>query len=93
VPRLCEFYPGICLTIEEKARENLSQGKKNLSQVKKNFNHSTVYILPKTPTHYKAFTNREREREREVGIKSWEHGEGDVSSYRMTLTKRDDTGN
>ena len=36
VPRLCEFYPGICLTTEEKARRNLSQGKKNLSQVKKN---------------------------------------------------------
>jgi len=26
VPRLCGFYPGICLTTEEKARENLSQG-------------------------------------------------------------------
>jgi len=26
VPRLCELYPGICLTTEEKARENLSQG-------------------------------------------------------------------
>jgi len=26
VPRLCEVYPGICLTTEEKARENLSQG-------------------------------------------------------------------
>ena len=36
VPRLYEFYPGICLTTEEKARKNLSQGKKNLSQVKKN---------------------------------------------------------
>ena len=35
VPRLCEFYPGICLTTEEKARKNLSQGKKkNLSQGK-----------------------------------------------------------
>jgi len=42
VPRLCEFYPGICLTTEEKARKNLSQVKKNLSQ-------STVYILPKHP--------------------------------------------
>ena len=42
MPRLCEFYPGICLTTEEKARKNLSQGKKNLSQ-------STVYILPKHP--------------------------------------------
>jgi len=26
VPRLCELYPGICLTTEGKARENLSQG-------------------------------------------------------------------
>ena len=26
MPRLCELYPGICLTIEEKARKNLSQG-------------------------------------------------------------------
>jgi len=25
-PRLCEVYPGICLTTEEKARENLGQG-------------------------------------------------------------------
>ena len=49
VPRLCEFYPGICLTTEEKARINLSQGKKNLSQVKKNLSQST-YILPKN-TH------------------------------------------
>jgi len=78
VPRLCEFYPGICLATEEKARKNLSQGKKNLSQVKKNFSqvkknlsqvkknlsqvkknlsHSTAYILPNTPTHYKALTN------------------------------------
>jgi len=40
--RLCEFYPGICLTTEGKARRNLSQGQENLSQ-------STVYILPKHP--------------------------------------------
>jgi hypothetical protein len=40
VPFLCEFYPGICLTTEEKAYKNLGQGKKNLSQ-------STAYILPK----------------------------------------------
>ena len=31
MPRLCEFYSGICLTTEEKARKNLSQGKKILS--------------------------------------------------------------
>jgi hypothetical protein len=36
VSHLCEFYLGICLTTEEKARKNLSQGKKNLSQGKKN---------------------------------------------------------
>jgi len=24
-PRLCELYPGICLTTEEKAQKNLSQ--------------------------------------------------------------------
>jgi hypothetical protein len=53
-PVFCEFYPGICLTTEEKARKNLSQGKKNLSQVKKNLSKGTVYILPKhihTHTH------------------------------------------
>jgi hypothetical protein len=42
VPRLCKFYPGICLTTEEKAQKNLSQGKKNLSQVKKNLSQRTV---------------------------------------------------
>jgi hypothetical protein len=56
VPRLWEFYPGICLTTEEKAQKNLSQGKKNLSQVKKNLSQSTVYILSKIPTH-KTLTN------------------------------------
>jgi len=30
--RLCELYPGICLTNEEKARKILSQDRKNLSQ-------------------------------------------------------------
>jgi hypothetical protein len=45
VPRLCEFYLGIFLTTEEKARKNLSQGKKILSQVKKNLSQSTVYIF------------------------------------------------
>ena len=32
VPRLWEFYPGICFTTEKKARKNLSQDKKNLNQ-------------------------------------------------------------
>jgi len=41
-PVFASFYPGICLTTEEKSRKNLSEGKKNLSQ-------STVYMLPKHP--------------------------------------------
>jgi hypothetical protein len=57
MPRLCEFYPGICLTKEEKARKTLSQGKKNLSQVKKNLSPSTVYILPKTPSQTHTLQN------------------------------------
>ena len=38
MPHLCEFFPDIYLTTEEKARKNFSQGKtrKNLSQGKKN---------------------------------------------------------
>jgi hypothetical protein len=30
VPRLGELYPGICLTTEEKARKNLSQGSRTI---------------------------------------------------------------
>jgi hypothetical protein len=30
VPRLCEFYLGICLTTEEEARENLTQGSRRV---------------------------------------------------------------
>ena len=30
VPRLCGFYPGICLTTKEKAREILSQGSRRV---------------------------------------------------------------
>ena len=41
VPRLCEFYPGICLTTEKKSRKNPSQGTKNLGQVKKNLSETT----------------------------------------------------
>ena len=35
----------------------LRKARKNLSQVKKDLSQSTVYILPKTPTHYKTLTN------------------------------------
>jgi hypothetical protein len=30
VPHICRFYPGICLTTEEKAQENLSQGSRRV---------------------------------------------------------------
>ena len=30
MPRVCELYPGICLTTEEKARKNLSQGSRRV---------------------------------------------------------------
>jgi hypothetical protein len=33
VPRLCELYLDICLTTEEKARKNFSQGSQRLSAV------------------------------------------------------------
>jgi hypothetical protein len=64
VPRLCEFYPGICLTTEEKARKNLSQGKKNLSQVKKTsvtvqytyYQNTHTLQNPHKHTHYKTHT-------------------------------------
>jgi hypothetical protein len=41
---LCELYPGICLTTEGKARENLSQGSRRDSKY--------THII-KTPTQYK----------------------------------------
>jgi hypothetical protein len=31
VPLLCELYPGICLTTEEKARKNLNQGSRRVA--------------------------------------------------------------
>jgi hypothetical protein len=30
VPRLCELYPGICLTTDKKAWRNLSQGSRRV---------------------------------------------------------------
>jgi hypothetical protein len=60
VPRLCEFYPGICLTAEEKARKNLSQGKKNLSQVKKNLSNKRKLKEEKTWRHEFLCPNKHR---------------------------------
>ena len=52
-PVFASFTLAFAFTTEEKARKILSQDKKNPSQVKKNLSQSTVYILPKTTTHYK----------------------------------------
>ena len=51
VPRLCELYRGICLTHEENARENLSQGSRRAPVLKytfcifkNNFQYIYIYI-------------------------------------------------
>jgi hypothetical protein len=46
VPSLCELYPGICLTTEEKARKTLSQGSRRNS---KNAHYQDTH--PYTHTH------------------------------------------
>ena len=65
VPRLCEFYPGICLKTEEKAWENLSQGKKKpVRLIKTSVNVQYTYYQnthtlqnPHKHTHYKTDTH------------------------------------
>jgi hypothetical protein len=59
VPSLYEFYPGICLTTEEKAWKNFSQGKKNLGQVKKNLSQSTVCSITCQKSKYLIYTTAE----------------------------------
>jgi hypothetical protein len=45
VPRLCGHHPGICLTAEEKAWKNLSQGSHN------------IFFLPHIALDYIAITD------------------------------------
>jgi len=47
MPRLCEVYPGICLTIEENARKNLSQCKKK--SVLSDFPTKILYVFLMSP--------------------------------------------
>ena len=47
-PRLCEFYPGICLT---KAWKNLSQGKKNSVTVQYAYYQKHPHITKPSQTH------------------------------------------
>jgi hypothetical protein len=51
LPRLYEFYRGINLTTEEKARKNLSQNKKNLSQCMENLSQIYVKLNKFRATH------------------------------------------
>jgi len=44
VPRLCDLYPGICLTTEEKARKNLSQGSRRVLAGTMNIRKHTIRI-------------------------------------------------
>ena len=55
VPRLYEFHPGICLTTDENARKNLSQGKKPPVRLRKPQSEYSIHIT-KTPTPYKTHT-------------------------------------
>jgi hypothetical protein len=43
VPRLCELYPGICLTSEEKARKNLSQGSRRML-IGKEYTEQSIHV-------------------------------------------------
>jgi hypothetical protein len=47
MPRLGELYPGICLTTEEKARKNLSQGSSTIQHKETQYStrtmNSTIY--------------------------------------------------
>jgi len=47
MPRLCELYPGICLTTEEKARKNLSQGSRRMpvGTMKTEYTEQSVQII------------------------------------------------
>ena len=46
VPHLCKLYPGICLTAEEKARKNLSQGSQRVPAGTKKTEYTEQNIQP-----------------------------------------------
>ena len=47
MPHLCELYPGICLTTEEKAQKNLSQGSQRVPDgtMKTEYTEQLQYML------------------------------------------------
>jgi hypothetical protein len=52
VSRLGELYPGICLTSEEKARKNLSQGSRTIRMHKPNNKNTQITVLNRNKTIY-----------------------------------------
>jgi hypothetical protein len=52
VLRLCEVYPGICLTTEEKAWKNLSQGSRRMPVGKECTEEVYVSVLVMKTGHY-----------------------------------------
>jgi hypothetical protein len=52
VPRLCELYPGICLTTEEKARRNLIQGSWTITIHRPNIKNTQITALNRNTTLY-----------------------------------------
>ena len=51
VPRFCEFYPGICLTTEEKARKTLVRVRKTPVTVQYTYYQKHPHITKPSQTH------------------------------------------
>jgi hypothetical protein len=52
MPRLGELHPGICLTTEEKARKNLSQGSRKIRIHRPNNKNAQNAVLNRNTTIY-----------------------------------------
>jgi hypothetical protein len=59
VPRLGELYSGICLTTEEKARKNLSQGSGTTRIHKPNSKNTQITILKHGKTSVRVVEQQE----------------------------------
>jgi hypothetical protein len=70
VPSLCELYPGICLTTEEKARKTLSQGNRRDS---KNAHYQDIHTLQNlsiyTHTHTHTHTHITKDKSKQTQYK------------------------
>jgi hypothetical protein len=64
VPCLCQLYPGICLTTEEKAWKNLSQGSRSVPDG----TMKTEYTEQNIHNNKNIYQGRTNVREAEVGF-------------------------